>query len=273
MRLRKALDKAKKEREKKTGTSSARRRVVGPQSAPSDWKPPVYDQSRRIKLKTDLLVENRCIAIMPEAPEIDSYKVLRTKIQHVARVRGWNTIMVTSTRPQEGKTLTAINLALTFAKTYEQTVLLVDCDFKRQNIHTRLGLKSKIGLIDYLVNDRPLNELIIWPEIEKFTLISGGRPIENSTELMNSPRMKELVTEMKERYADRTIIFDVPPILSGADSLAFAPLVDCLVMVVQAGTTSADDIKKALEAIPDEKFLGFVLNRATASAKDKYGYY
>jgi non-specific protein-tyrosine kinase len=273
MRLRKALDKAKKEREKQIKILPAHRLERRSPDGPSEWRPPVYSQSQHVTLNSRWLIENRCVAITPHAPEIDSYKVLRTKIQHVARAKGWNTIMITSTRPQEGKTLTAINLALTFAKTYEQTALLVDCDLRRQSIYSRLGIQSHSGLIDYLVDNKPLDEMIIWPGIEKFTLISGGRTIDNSTELMSSPRMKELVGEMKARYTDRTIIFDVPPLLTGADSLAFAPLVDCLVLVVQAGMTSADDIKKALEVIPNEKFLGFVLNRAKTPVKDKYGYY
>jgi len=73
--------------------------------------------------------------------------------------------------------------------------------------------------------------------------------------------MRDLVAEMKSRYADRFIIFDVPPLLDRADALAFAPLVDCILMVVQAGKTSIHDVKNALELIPKEKFLGFVLNR------------
>ena len=215
------------------------------------------------------------MCISPDAPEIDSYKVVRTQIQQRARENGWNTVMVTSVQPGEGKTLTSINLAMTFAKEFNHTVLLVDCDLRRQNIHQYLGLSSDTGLIDYLRDGRPLKDLIIWPSIEKLTLISGGRTIQDSTELLGSPRMKSLVTEMKARYEDRFVFFDVPPILAGADAIAFAPLVDCILMVVEAGRTSIHDIKRALELIPKDKFIGFVLNRSdyTDFSGKYYKYY
>ncbi len=85
--------------------------------------------------------------------------------------------------------------------------------------------------------------------------------MQEATELLGSPQMKELVAEMKERYADRYVIFDLPSLLEGADAITFAPLVDGIVMVTQAGRNSAKEINKAMEVIPEEKFLGFVLNR------------
>jgi protein-tyrosine kinase len=263
MKLRKALDKAKKARQEETPTTSSGSpalEVVKVERAESIS--PVYSESRSIGLNPKKASENRCVCILPDAPEIDSYKVIRTQIQQRARENGWNTVMVTSVQPGEGKTLTSINLAITFAKEFHQTVLLVDCDLKQQNIHQYLGLSSDTGLIDYLTDDCPLKDLIIWPGIEKLTLISGGKTIQDSTELLGSPRMKSLISEMKSRYEDRFVFFDVPPILGRADAIAFAPLVDCILMVVEAGQTSIQDIKKALELIPKDKFMGFVLNRS-----------
>lgn len=288
MKLRKALDKAKKARGERTllmpDETSAPETSVSETPEPktpapkikkakNDWVPPVYSESQHVELDSRFVIDNRCVSIVPDAPEVDSYKVLRTKIQHRTRVNGWNTVMITSTQPAEGKTLTSINLAITFAKTHNQTVLLVDSDLRRQSIHQRLGINSDSGLIDYLVDDKPLNELLIWPGIEKLTLISGGKTIGESSELLGSPKMKALVEEMKTRYDDRYIFFDVPPILSGADAMAFAPLVDSIIMVVEAGRTSTGDIKKSLDAIPEEKFLGFVLNRNRSTHTDKYKYY
>ena len=169
-----------------------------------------------------------------------------------------------------GKTLTSINLALTFAKQFIHTVLLVDCDFKRQNVHKYLGFSSDKGLIDNLVEGTPLKDIVIWPGIEKLCVISGGNPVHNSTELLTSPKMKTLITEMKKRYRDRYVIFDVPPVLGGADAIAFAPMVDCILMVVEEGRTQIQDVKRSLEMIPTEKFLGFVLNRRK---EGKRGYY
>ena len=225
------------------------------------WTSPSYSKSRAISLNSSQVIENRCIGINPDSAEIESYKVLRTQILHRTREKGWNTVMITSARKGEGKTLTAINLSFTFAREFNQTVLLVDSDLKQQMIHRYLGFPSEKGLIDYLVEDQPLSDLIIWPGIEKMTLISGGRKFQDSTELLGSPRMRDLVLEMKNRYEDRYVLFDVPPILGGADALAFTPLVDCILMVVETDKTSMNDIKHALSLIPQEKFLGFVMNR------------
>lgn len=225
------------------------------------WLSPSYTQSRVVKLNPVTLAENRCVAYRADSPEMDAYRVLRTKILQHSQGSGGNTIMVTSSVAGEGKTLTAINLAFTFAKEFQQTVLLVDCDLKKQSIHQCLGYESDKGIIDYLLNDTPVSELITWPGVEKLTIISGGRSISGSSELLGSQRMRELVADMKDRYPDRYVIFDVPPILSGADALTFAPLVDHVIVAVEEGQTSIVDVKKALKMIPHEKVVGLVLNR------------
>jgi protein-tyrosine kinase len=235
-----------------------------------EWAPPVYCESKTIELDLKKLAQNRCVCIFPDALEAECYKVLRTNIQHRIKGNNWNTIMITSVQPGEGKTLTSINLAISFAKEFHQTVLLVDCDLKRQNIHKYLNFSFDKGIADYLVNNCQLKDLIVWPGIEKLTLISGGKTVANSAELMGSPRMKALIQEIKNRYEDRCVIFDGPPVLGGADALAFAPLVDCIIMVVEEGRTSIQDVKRALEMVPSEKFLGFVLNRRK---EPMHGYY
>jgi non-specific protein-tyrosine kinase len=234
------------------------------------WVPPVYSESKAIELDLKKLAQNRCICMLSDVPEVEYYKILRTNVQHRMNENGWNTIMITSVQPGEGKTLTSINLAVSFAKAFNQTVLLVDCDLKRQKIHKYLDFPFDKGIVDYLMNDHRLKDLIVWPNIEKLTLISGGRTVSNTTELLGSPKMKALVKNIKTRYDDRYVIFDVPPILGGADAIAFAPLVDCVLMVVEEGRTSIRDVKKALEMIPAQKFLGFVLNKRKDAM---HGYY
>ena len=267
MKLRKALDKAKKQRGESVIPARQYTMQHKHKIAEGDRHPPVYSKSVKIDLDTRTVLDNRCICIEADAPQLDCYKVLRTKIQQLTQAKGWNTVMITSPRAGEGKTLTAINLALTFSKAYNQTVLLVDCDLRQQNIHKMLGFQSNAGLIDYLVDDRPLNEAMIWPGIDKLTLISGGRTILNSTELMGSPRMKALVGEIKSRYDDRYVLFDVPPVLGSADTLALVPYIDSIVMVVVEGKTSTREVQKALEVLPAEKFLGFVINKQKAGQR------
>ena len=239
------------------------------------WVSPVYSQSRAVKLDPNILVQNRLVAMIPDSPEIDFYKVLRTRIMRHIREHGGKSLMITSALPGEGKTLTATNLALTFAREYEQTVLLVDGDLRMQQVHKLLGYESDKGLLDYLLADCPVSDMFVWPGIEKLTVISGGRSIHESSEILTSPRMKELVDDMKSRYPERYVFFDVAPVLAGADAMAFAPLVDWIIVVVQAGKTSLKDVNRALELLPPEKVLGLVLNRQTSQLRAhpyRYGY-
>lgn len=237
------------------------------------WISPIYSQSRSIHLDPGVIARNRCLAYMDNMPAAEAYRVLRTQILQRTRGTGSNVIMVTSALPAEGKTLSAINLALTFSREFRHTVLLVDADLRRQSVHEYLGCSGEKGLIDYLADGTPLQELITWPGIEKMTLISGGRLYHESSEILGSPRMKELITEMKGRYPDRYIIIDAPPVLTGADVLTLAPLVDQVIVVVHAGVTSLDDVKQAVQYLPREKVLGFVLNRSSTDHAEYYSEY
>lgn len=262
MKLGKALEKAKEARY----TTECRQEAPGPQqekppAGRTGWHSPDYTKSKSVSVCTEAMAKKKYVSLLPDSREADAYKVLRTQIQQRAQEQDWKTIMITSVGPGEGKTLTAINLAISMAKEFHQTVLLVDCDLKQQNIHQCLGYKSEYGLADYLLDDAELSELIVWPGIAKLTVLSGGRTITGSTELLGSPRMSHLVKSMKDRYEDRYILFDTPPILVGADAIAFAPFVDGIVVTVESGRTSMADVKKAIALLPKEKLLGFVLNR------------
>jgi non-specific protein-tyrosine kinase len=275
MKLRKALDKAKQKRQGNSNsgavpTTGRRAKIVS-----NGWKPPVYSESVKTDLDENRLLNNHCVCFTQDAPEVDFYKVLRTKISHFARLKGWRTFMITSPRSSEGKTLTAINLALTFAKSFNQTVMLVDCDLRRQDVHKVLGYESRTNLIDFLVDEKPLKDFIVWPGVEKMTVISGNRTVHNSSELLGSPRMGILIDELKQRYDDRYVLFDTTPLLLGADALALVPKIDGIIIVVEDGKTSMPDIMRTIEMLPREKLLGCVLNRQKSISKkgDDYYYY
>ena len=287
MDIQKSLDKAEAQRKLKrnnpvpdsTGNMEATYVVAAgtaepgaPEKGNGKWHPPAYLQSRHMELDHQRLAKNRIVTLNPEMVENEYYKVLRTNIQHRLEQNKQNAIMVTSVQPGEGKTLTAINLAISFSQAFEQTVLLVDCDLRRQSVHRYLNYSFDRGIVDYLRNGTPLEELIVWPHIEKLTVISGRNTARDSAELIGSPKMQALVREIKARYDDRYIIFDTPPVLSGADAIAFAPQVDGIIMVVEDGKTAIPETQKALEMIPKDKFMGFVLNRRKGPMNDYYYY-
>jgi protein-tyrosine kinase len=283
MKLRKALDRAKEERRKGRTVSGgvsfleiisskkSSANVANRQNAPeveqtenetdAGWAPPKYTESVRYDIQPDIVEKNLGVCINADSKDIEQYKILRARIHHRARDRKMNTIMITSPLRNEGKTVTAINMGFVFARDLKQTVLLVDCDFKGQDIHDYLGIDSKFSLIDYFMDGTPLNELIIWPGIDKFTFISGDRTVADSSELLSSEMMENLVKEMGRRYDDRYVFFDVPPVLGYSEAIAMAPMMDGIIMVVEAGKTPRKEVQKAVSLLPSEKFLGFVLNK------------
>ena len=236
---------------------------------------PSCTQSRLVKLDPRQLLDNRCVGFqyMCGSYESECYKVLRTQILLKTGEKGGTTIMITSALPGEGKTLTSINLALSFTEQYNHTVMLVDSDLRQQKVHEYLGYESSKGLADYLLNGTPMTDLIVCPDVEKLTVISGGTTVMASSELLSSPKMKDLVKDLKNHYPESYVLFDVAPVLAVADAQAFAPQVDYIVLVVRAGSTSIADIKKALALLPPEKILGFVLNRAEEPQKRIKEYY
>lgn len=236
-------------------------RPSGQMAQGNGWQAPVYKKSLQVQPDPGALAASRCVSIPPGAREIGHYKVLRTQVMQKTREKGWNTLMVTSAHDGEGKTLTAINLAMTLAMEINQTVLLVDCDMRKQDIHKRFGYHSEKGLADYLLHGSSLTEIISWPKVDKMTIISGGPTIQESAELLGSPQMRNLVVEMKQRYADRYVIFDLPSLLDGADGITFAPLVDGILLVAEPGRNTSKEMNQALDLLPREKVLGFVLNR------------
>ncbi len=225
------------------------------------WRKPVYANSQTYKINPDVVAANRGVCINPNAQEIQRYKILKTRIYQHLEANALNTIMITSPNKREGKTVNAINMAFTFARGMNQTVLLVDCDFTGQDIHKYLGIDSSVSLIDYFMEGTPLNELIIWPGVDKLTIISGNRTIVDGSEILSSKKMEELVHEMKHRYDDRYVIFDAPPVLEHAEAIAMAPMVDGIIVVVEAGVTPKKDVQKAISMLPKEKIVGLLLNK------------
>jgi capsular exopolysaccharide synthesis family protein len=186
---------------------------------------------------------------------------------HRMREKGWNVIGVTSPGEQEGKTLTAVNLAVSVAMDVTQSVLLVDANLRRPHVHEAFGIEECAGLSDHLLDDTPIEDLLIHPGIGRFVLLPGGRPIRQSAEALTSPKMIALTEEFKHRYESRLVMYDLPPLLHRSDVLAFAPYVDALLLVVEEGRTKAEDVERALSLVKHSTpVLGTVLNKAGRSA-------
>lgn len=237
----------------------ARKVAVGQTSLP----PIVYTRTRSLDTPLSVLRQRRVMAAYDKGPFVDAIKILRTQVMHRLREKDWNVLGITSPGHGEGKTLTAVNLAVCLAMETTQTVLLVDADLRNPSLHEVFGLKDCPGLADYLLDDQPVEDLLVHPGIDRLVLLPGGRAISNSTEILTSPIMVTLVEEFKDRYPSRIIIFDLPPLLHTADVLAFSPYVDALLLVVEEGKTTAEEVQRSLSLVNNScPVLGTVLNKA-----------
>lgn len=196
----------------------------------------------------------------PYSSAAEQYKKLRLRILNATKNDFLNTIMVTSSDVGEGKTVTAINLAITIAKEIDHTVLLVDTDLRNPAIHKYFGIEARYGFSDYLTDKVKLSDIFIKTGIGKLVFLPGGEPPENPAELISSDKMKRLVQELKLRYKDRYIIFDSSPVLVAADSLSLGGYMDGIVFVIQAARTSEKTAEQAISLMKGTNILGIVFN-------------
>ena len=190
-------------------------------------------------------------------------------------VENANLIMVSSAFPGEGKSFTALNLAISLACEVDFHVLLVDADFERPALFSRLGLGARPGLMDILKDStKDLSEVLYRTNIGHLSIIGPGRPDAMSPELLGSQRMQSLAKEMAQRYPDRMIIFDSPPLLSSSEPAVLAEHVGQVLFVVEADVTPKEMIVSALERLPDNCAVGMVLNKGRSwRGTNQYPYY
>jgi protein-tyrosine kinase len=170
------------------------------------------------------------------------------------------TIMVTSSTSGEGKSFVAANLAIGIAHDFQTHALLVDCDLRNPTLAHWFGVEENRGLSDYLTSGGNISEYIMKTEVEKLTLLPGGKIEDNPTELIGTKKMEALVTELKSRYRDRYVIFDSTPLLATAESEVLAKMVDEILVVVRAGVTPRETVIQAISSLEKKKILGLVLN-------------
>jgi receptor protein-tyrosine kinase len=185
-----------------------------------------------------------------------------------------NLIMVSSSNPNEGKTFISINLALSIALEQDKTVLLIDADVLRPSINRELEFEEKNGLIEYLLSEvSSLSDIIYSTNIPNLKIIPSGKPHHLTNELLASNKMEDLAKELAERYPDRVVIFDCPPILGVTETPVLSNLMGQAAIVVEESKTRIDNVKKATSLLNQDMALGLIMNKTLKSTKDTYGYY
>jgi protein-tyrosine kinase len=242
--------------------------AVAPATAAGTIPPFEIERLEWVQPDVDLLEQNR-IVIDERSPASAAYKVLRTRVLQRMRRNGWKTLAVTGTCPNEGKTLTAINLSINLAWHLTTSVVLVDMDLRNPSIHRALGIDTRFGVMDYLNGDVPLVRAGVRPGIERLGVIMNDRPVANASELLSSPEAVQLIEEVK-RGDDRIAIFDMPPVFAGDDVLAFAPMVDAVLIVLSQGTTNRASLMPLRELLQNVNVIGSVLNRSSERVAPYY---
>jgi protein-tyrosine kinase len=232
-----------------------------------------YSTTKVKKIDDRVLQKGKVISLFHDLEKVDQIKTLRTQILNKLKHIEGNSLLITSANPCEGKTFTAINLGVSIAQELDRTVLLVDCDLKN---HTKshksfgkdfFGTQMEEGLSNYLLDQAELQDLFINPGIERLVLLSAGRPLPNSAEMLGSPRMEMLVNEIKCRYPeDRILIFDSSSLLTSADPLVLTRYVDGILLVVEEEKTTTEDLKKTMELLKDKPVIGTVMNKMRSLA-------
>lgn len=222
--------------------------------------------------------------LTPDAPRAqisDEFRVIKRPL--LAKVDGRvngaggreNLIMVTSALPGEGKTFVSINLAISLAMELERTVLLVDADVSRPSVLSRLALPSSPGMLDILTDPAlGISDVLLRTNIEKLSILPSGRANGRATELLTSDAMGRMLQELAQRYPDRIVVFDAPPLLPSTESRALAGLMGQVLVVVEAHRTSRKSIGEALNAVDACANVQILLNKISQSEVGAYsGYY
>lgn len=241
---------------------------------PSELRPDTIEIQERLRV-ADMLIPGS-----PLGPRfLDQYRhikqpLLSNAFGRTASLSGHgNLILVTSSIPGEGKTYTAVNLALSIAQEQDHTVLFVDCDVSGKGASRMFDIHYRPGLIDVLENHEiSIGNVLLRTDVTALSVISAGKDHQNATELLASKRMLAVVDEIVRRYDDRVIIFDAPPVLSTPQTSVLAGLTGQVVFVIEAGKTARSVVERALEMLPQDKAIGLVLNKAEGLTGDS-GYY
>lgn len=202
---------------------------------------------------------------LQDAGALRAYKILRTRVLRRLEANQWHSFAITGVTAGEGKTLTAINLAIALAQDTSTWVALIDLDLQRPRVAEYLGMRSshgEKGLGDYLLGNASFENIVYQPEIERLAVIPNFTPMQNSSETLTSQRMLELMQALEAEAPRRILIFDMPPVLAADDVLAFAPQIDGLLLVVAEGTTERSSLRQAKEVLAEMNLMGVVLNRS-----------
>lgn len=229
-----------------------------------------YDQTRIVSLDMEHLAKNRIVSFNKHDHLSLGFDILRTQVISKMQKNGWRTIAITSPTQGCGKSVVAINLAMSIAHHTDTTTMLVDFDLRRPSVGRYLGLPSGTSLNDVLSGDATVAEALINPGLERLVILPTARPVQHSSEVLSSKKVSNLVEEIRDRYAERIVIFDLTPLLASDDAMIMLSKVDCVLVVVGNGMVNNDQLAETMRYIDSAKLLGTVLNKSESKQSERY---
>ena len=273
-KIKKAIEASKRNQAKAEPTIAAQSPVEEPviqHSAQSKSASNIaYNQTRMVKLDPEHLARNRIVSFNKNDHLSLGFDILRTQVINKMQENGWRTLAVTSPTQACGKTVIAINLAMSIAHHTDTTTILADFDLRRPSIRKYLGIPHGPSLNDVLSGDAELNEALVNPGLDRFVVLPTAKPVAHSSEVLSSKKVGTLIQDIRSRYDERIAIFDLPPMLISDDAMIMLSQVDCVLVVVGNGMVSNDQLTDTMRYIDPDKLLGTVLNKSQSKQSDGY---
>lgn len=229
-----------------------------------------WRNAQHCMLDSETMQENRIMTDEQPLAIRSAYKMLRTRLLQRMRTNRWTRVGISSARAGAGKTVTAINTAISIAREPNRRVILVDLDLRRPSIARYLGIEPKHDLSDYLLRNVSIDDIVVRTSIERLLIVPATTTHDNSSELLSSNRMRELMQQLSADTGGSIFIFDFPPMLDADDLLAFSPNIDALLFVVADCETRRADLEQAEDMIKELDILGVVLNKSDERSPTYY---
>jgi protein-tyrosine kinase len=266
-KIKQAIEKAKQQN---GDTAKPQRPAAVPPTQAPEIGEISYRQTRVVELDSPHLEKHRIVALNKSDLSSVSFDLLRTQVLQKMEEHDWRTLAIVSPVPECGKTVVAINLAMSIAHHTSKTAMLVDFDLRKPKIAEYLGLPSGKSLNDVLESDADVSEAFVNPGMPRLVVVPTAQSIRKSAEMLASGKVKALVQDLRDRYKERIVIFDLPPLLNVDDAISVLPQIDCVLMVVGNGMVTKHEMDESLRHLHSTKLLGVVLNKAEVPQRNYY---
>jgi protein-tyrosine kinase len=270
--IRQAIERAKEHPNQQSGISLETLQARASQRQPAA-RHHGAEQTQEVDLNAGYLQSQRILAFDGQDVRSRSFDMLRTEVLRSMDLEDWKIVAVTSPTPSCGKTLIAINLALSIARQPERQVFLADLDLRKPRIAELLGVECREGVLGILTGHISISDAVIRTRVGASNLeILPTSQTPNSSDLVSSNEMKTLLKDIAGERS-RIVILDLPPLLTGHDAISMLPEVDCVLVVVAVGTSKVSEIEECKKHLQGTPLLRFVLNKVSESSSAHAAYY